>query len=211
MGKSVIWVVFLLILVQGVFGAGITGSIYDFDLNKMGNVIVEVDTSPKQTYISKEGDYEFNIPKGSYRIYAKYVENGEILYDAGEEIVVKEEGDYIVDLIMFPYIGPGDLPAAEGVSKNWYFLGIILLILVLAGGVWYFMFKKNRKTEEGTDDLDKVLSIIKKEGGRINQKDLRSRLGLSEAKISLMISDLESRKKIRKIKRGRGNIIILSG
>ena len=60
------------------------------------------------------------------------------------------------------------------------------------------------------EDLSKVLEVIKKNDGRITQKEIRKQLSLSEAKISLVISQLESEKKIKKIKKGRGNIIILN-
>ena len=50
---------------------------------------------------------------------------------------------------------------------------------------------------------------IREAGGRINQLELRQQLPYSEAKVSLMLADLESRGLIRKIKKGRGNIIIL--
>ena len=52
-----------------------------------------------------------------------------------------------------------------------------------------------------------VMQIIKKEK-RTTQKELRKEIPLSEAKISLIVSDLEDKGKIRKIKKGRGNILI---
>ena len=52
-----------------------------------------------------------------------------------------------------------------------------------------------------------VLSIIKKEK-RMTQKELRKQIPLSEGKVSLMLTHLEDDGKIRKIKKGRGNIII---
>lgn len=61
------------------------------------------------------------------------------------------------------------------------------------------------------DDLREVVDIIAGNGGRIKQKDLRDRLRHSEAKVSLMVSDLENRGIIRKFKKGRGNVIILEG
>jgi uncharacterized membrane protein len=64
------------------------------------------------------------------------------------------------------------------------------------------------KSEQPVDEHEhKILQIIKKEK-RMTQKDLRKEIPLSEAKISLVISDLESKGKIRKIKKGRGNILI---
>ncbi len=203
----------LLILAQGVLGARVSGSIYDLDLAKMENVIVEVDTSPKQTFIAKDGDYDFNIPRGSYVISARYLEEGEIVYSAEEEIVVKEEGEYVLDLIMFPYLGPDeeDLdPYEEGVSKIWYFVGFALLLGVLIGLIWYFFHRKGKEGIEEGGELEKVTEIIRKEGGRITQLDLRSRLGLSEAKVSLILTELESKGLVKKVKKGIGNVIILN-
>lgn len=60
------------------------------------------------------------------------------------------------------------------------------------------------------EDLKEVIRIMEKHGGRMTQLDLRKSLPYSEAKVSLMISDLESRGIVKKIKKGRGNILILS-
>lgn len=60
------------------------------------------------------------------------------------------------------------------------------------------------------DDLKEVIRIMEKNGGRMTQLDLRKALPFSEAKVSLMISDLESRGIVKKIKKGRGNILILN-
>ncbi len=58
-------------------------------------------------------------------------------------------------------------------------------------------------------DIEGVVDFIKNEGGRTTQKDIRKKIPLSEAKISLMISELESLGRVKKIKKGRGNIIVL--
>ena len=70
---------------------------------------------------------------------------------------------------------------------------------------------KKKKTEEKYEDVDleKIIKIIKQEGGRTTQKEIRKEIPLSEAKISLMIAELEHKGIIEKIKKGRGNIIIL--
>src|SRR3989344_2647515 len=50
----------------------------------------------------------------------------------------------------------------------------------------------------------------KKHDGRINQKELRKEmLYLSEAKVSLIVTELEHKGMIEKIKKGRGNVLIL--
>lgn len=58
-------------------------------------------------------------------------------------------------------------------------------------------------------DLQEIMDIIRGQGGRITQKDLRSKLKYSEGKVSLMLADLERRELIEKFKRGRGNVIIV--
>ena len=59
-------------------------------------------------------------------------------------------------------------------------------------------------------DLQEVLLIIRGRDGRITQKDLRLLLNCSEAKASLMITDLGDRGLVKKVKKGRGNVIILT-
>ncbi|MFH1395884.1 MAG: hypothetical protein ABIG93_00650 [archaeon] len=58
--------------------------------------------------------------------------------------------------------------------------------------------------------LEEVISIIKKHDGRISQKELRQEMmHLSEAKVSLIITELEHKGKIEKVKKGRGNVLLL--
>ena len=58
--------------------------------------------------------------------------------------------------------------------------------------------------------IDQALEIIKKHDGRLTQKELRKEMMyLSEAKVSLIVTELEHKEKIEKIKKGRGNILIL--
>ena len=68
--------------------------------------------------------------------------------------------------------------------------------------------ENSKKEEEMDEDLNNIYNIIKKEK-RITQKELRKDSILSEAKISLIITQLEKENKIQKIKKGRINIIIL--
>jgi uncharacterized membrane protein len=58
-------------------------------------------------------------------------------------------------------------------------------------------------------DLKQVVSILKRNEGRMNQKDLRKEIPLSEAKVSLMITELEDLGLVKRIKKGRGNVLVL--
>lgn len=70
--------------------------------------------------------------------------------------------------------------------------------------------EENNADEELPEDLKKIVEIIRSNGGRITQKELRQKVDYSEAKVSLMVADLENRGIIQKFKKGRGNIIVLS-
>jgi len=59
------------------------------------------------------------------------------------------------------------------------------------------------------EDLQEVIDVIRSQRSLITQKDLCSRLKYSEVKVSLMLSNLEKRKRIKKFKRGRENLVVL--
>lgn len=60
------------------------------------------------------------------------------------------------------------------------------------------------------DIAEQITEFIKEEHGRVNQKDIRKQFPMSEAKISLIIKELEAKGFVQKIKKGKGNIIILT-
>ena len=70
--------------------------------------------------------------------------------------------------------------------------------------------KKETKNELHLDKYAKeVIEILKRNGNRLTQLELRDKINLGEAKVSLIVSELESLGLVKKIKKGRGNIIIL--
>lgn len=87
-------------------------------------------------------------------------------------------------------------------------LALILIVSVLIIFVWK---KTGDKTKVVTipDDLGGIVKIIEGNDGRITQRELRNRLPHSEAKVSLMLADLEHRGLIDRFKKGRGNVIRL--
>ncbi len=78
------------------------------------------------------------------------------------------------------------------------------------------MFKSTKQHKEELANepgyIETALEIIRKHEGRITQKELRKEmLYLSEAKVSLIVTELEHKGKIEKVKKGRGNVILLKG
>lgn len=219
--KSLIFMILAVILLNlsSVYAVKIHGTIYNMDLNIARNTVLKINTVPEQTYVSKDGLYSFTVPNGDYIITAAYQLNYK-KYNVEQKITVKEEGDYVLDLILFPDISEeedilneeinlGD-PYEEGVSILWY-LGILAVILVTALTLYLIKLKPKKKPEiKIENDLtEEVVKFIKEQGGRVTQKDIRKKFPMSEAKISLVITELEHKGIIEKIKKGRGNIIIL--
>ena len=83
-------IIFLMLPI--VEGAQISGNVYDYSLNPMNDVVLTINSNPKQQYISKDGAYKFLIPTGNYTLTAKYIKNNRLVYFTEEEINITEEG-----------------------------------------------------------------------------------------------------------------------
>ncbi|NOZ82513.1 MAG: hypothetical protein GXN98_01660 [Euryarchaeota archaeon] len=195
-----------------VAGAEIYGTLYSWELEPLDNVLVWINTTPEQKVVARDGTYSFTVPPGHYVLRASY--NGTLQLEAVEEVTVVEEGRYRIDLILFPVLEE-DLQEDEieavlpGNGSGWWLLAALA---AAAGAAVYLLARRRRgakEEEQLPEDLAELLEIIRREGGRVKQSELRRIVGCSEAKLSLMLADLEHRGRIRKIRKGRGNIIVL--
>ena len=251
-GKPIVYVLLIIFLINFSFAATLHGAVYDSGYNQVKNIQVTINTTPKQSLISKNGAYFFFVPLGTYEILAEKFYQRELLYSQGSVVKVSKDGEFQVDIIMEGM--PIEIPEEEDLGPSFFtilrarlgafFVPVIMVILIAffgtAGYILWWVIKKRPKLVisidsesaempkqiasigtsvsmgnkdpiiEKTYSADTVLKAIKDEGGRSTQKDIRRRIPLSEAKVSLMISELESQGKIKKIKKGRGNIIILN-
>lgn len=222
----VIFVIAVFILsVDTVAAARVHGTIYEWHtLEPLENVIIYVNSTPSQRVVAKNGFYEFELNNGNYQIVVKYYKNNKLVYRCNESIVIESEGNFTLDLIMFPDIDLNEsLFADEDVNfRIDQFLGkedngnlillSIFLVSIVSLLILIMLWKKKESDEEISeipDDLRETIEIIRDNGGRITQLELRKELNYSEAKISLMLADLENRGIIEKFKKGRGNVIIL--
>ncbi|HIH04729.1 TPA: hypothetical protein HA228_00740 [Candidatus Woesearchaeota archaeon] len=235
MGTKGVVIFMLLLCLPSAWGATIYGNVYDLSLSKVSGAVVEVNTTPQQKLVAQDGRYAFEIPKGTYRISAELGANGHVTARENQTVTVLQEGSYVIDLILFPVIDEGEL-ADPGLGelgdlgpsgKGYWAVAIIVVIGLAIGGGRYYMYNtragkgsraRHEEAQDGRtegrkddDDAGKLLSIIKRHGGRATQKELRKEMPFSEAKISLLLAELEHRKKIEKIRKGRGNIIVLKG
>lgn len=218
--------ILILLLVMSAQAATLHGTVYDLYLNEQGNVKVEINTVPRQIYVSKDGDYSFDVPEGDYCLKAKFSESGVLKAEVEESVNVGTDGDYVIDLILFPVLddtGVGDQVVVEKDNSLYALLALVVVIVLLSVLIWYAYnkFKKlidvepivetlDQSTSEHKDDITlNVLNFIKKNQGRVTQKQIRKEFLSSEAKISLVLTELEQNGLVEKIKKGRGNIIIL--
>ena len=225
-----ILVVVMAVCCEAGFAASLHGTVYDIDLNTVNNAIIEVDSVPMQRTLSKEGQYSFELAPGKYIIHGYIKDKDFVIASTEENVTIDSDGSFVFDLFLYPDIqeqdllGDSDIPIEDvNYPDNRYSIAIWVLVILLiaaACAAYYFMyFKKRKHKDDGQketkeispagDDLGKIVEIIKKEGGRTTQKDIRKEMPYSEAKISLMISELEHKGVVERIKKGRGNIIVL--
>ena len=58
-----------------------------------------------------------------------------------------------------------------------------------------------------TAEEDTILETIRRKGGACNQKELYRQLNMSQSKVSLILSNLEERGLLRRVRDGRENIV----
>ena len=218
--KFKILILFLLIFSNIVNASIIKGTIYDFSLEPIKNALIGVNSVPPQKFLTRTGEYSFQLSSGVYNLTAKSLDNTILVQ---ELIEIKEEGIYNIDLFAFPELeeNEGLVDLEEDISSiekensdNLILIIPLILTIIIIALIFYKITRKKKKIEPVSNAIEsdltnKVLEIIKNSDGRTTQKEIRKKLPYSEAKISLIITELESKNKIEKIKKGRGNIIIL--
>ena len=250
--------------------ATIHGNVFEWStLEPLNNVIIDVNSTPPQRVVSKDGGYAFELAPGDYALKAEFYEPQGLKYAAEEKLRIAGEGRFVYDLIMLPPLEGFDgeleapdleptLPAGQPFSEklkeavalgklNEVFFWAVIAILVLSmlaenallGGFLRQQKKRFFQSQRQADELvdrdlyqpalphaeradaektndaldayaQEVVDTLKRCGNRLTQKELRDRMpGVGEAKISLIVSELEQLGRVKKIKHGRGNIIVL--
>jgi uncharacterized membrane protein len=212
--------------------ATIHGVAYDYSLDLLKGAVLRINSTPEQSVVLSDGTYRIELPTGKYNLKAGYYSDGRLIMSDEQNVTIVDNGDYVIDLILLPEldfnesifggeqeIGDFEIDELEKNPEADYSLVIIVLLIILAALIIVYLMKpkkpatkepaKGIKSSEIPEDLREVLDILKESGGRMNQKDLRNELPCSEAKVSLMVSDLEQRGLVKRFKKGRGNVIRL--
>lgn len=215
------WLLLILLLCTSVIGATLTGTVYDSSLNKVSKAIVEINY-PQQRDVIENGTYYFELSPGVYNL-SVYLSEGARQESTTETILIEKEQNYVFDLFLFEDLSDEEtleVPEIVIEEERQSNISTILIFgfLIMIGLLLYLM-KPNKKNEEGLSRMNslnnnedvlknKMLKIINEEK-RISQKDLRKLIPYSEAKVSMVISELEAEGKIIKIKKGRTNFIVV--
>jgi len=211
-------VIVLIGLLPLAYGASVSGIVYDLSLDTLENSIVTINTVPEQRMVAKDGTYAFTVPEGTYVLTAE-AQIDDDPWKSSEEVTIAGDGSYTLDLILEPSFDDVNELAFEDIDldqleNDSLLSGILIAIGVLAIiGVWIFYSRMMRvrapkNIVEDDEYRQAVLAILKKHKGRVTQRALRKELPFSEAKVSLVLTELESEGKIKKIKKGRGNVIV---
>lgn len=237
MNRLFLFSVILLLSLSLSDAATVHGTVYDLSLEKVDVARITVSSVPSQTFISTDGTYSFELGAGAYALKAIAYEDQIATAEAEETLVIENDGSYVIDLVLFPTVDEADeeilADDAPLESSVWYYYAAPLLAIGFIWGLLRYRKLKRQRLRQAAvahqhksrvetavasnapktlndPELQKVLDIIKSNSGRLTQKELRRSMpSLSEAKISLMVAELEHKGYIEKIKKGRGNLIWL--
>jgi uncharacterized membrane protein len=214
------WLILLILLAAPVSAATLSGTAYTQDLQVAKYALFSINTTPQQRLLMANGTYQVSVPPGAYELKATINIEGKN-YEDSLVVQVRDTGSYTYDFILFQVqnstaetLPPLDqdlvFDQATTTSIGWIPAALLLVILILL-----VVFLSRRRWWKSASepimaaDLQGVLKAIKDEGGRTTQRELRKHIPCSEAKLSLMLTELEAKGKIQKIKKGRGNLIVL--
>ncbi len=217
------------------YSTTITGNIVNGDsLQKISNTLITMENDNGAILVQKffNEEYAIDIAPGEYLLRAYYYVNGTVDYYNEYNVQVTQE-PMSLDIVLIPYAliqmtpdkNPPPLVNQTSITQNGlpqisieYGIGFVVLILIASiVSFFYFNKKKTVKVEEDKpmemheldDDCKKVLEIIKGNEGRMIQKELREIMNFSETKMSLVVAELEAGGRIKRIKKGRENILKL--
>jgi uncharacterized membrane protein len=228
----ILWFILVILCLSLVSAATLEGSVYGTSLDLEQDVLLEVGG---QKFLSKDGSFSFELDPSSYTLTARkgfdevsesiVVKEGSQVYDVFLLNGLTDEEELWQDTELFT---EEDEPVKSDAWRYLIAAAIIAYALIKFirlrmkhGSVHKFrrrvkeeskksleQHKKELRNEPGF--MDKALEIIKKHDGRISQKQLRKEmLYLSEAKVSLIVTELEHKGLVEKVKKGRGNVLLL--
>jgi hypothetical protein len=203
------------LLIGPVSAAYVHGDIYGPGFEKVDRTVIRVEGRFTYQLVTDKSNYSIYLPEGEYGISATAgTDRGDALQYL-DAINVGAE-DQRLDLVLRP---------------SWPLEHTILIIALGALGAVFLWSNRlwgkkaapeaavaghekgapippvRRTPVELDDDAKSVLRVLEGAEGRATQKELKETLRFSDAKLSLILTELEQLGRIRKFKRGRANIV----
>lgn len=221
----------LLIFLTFSYATTVYGNIIEAEnFEQVNNTIVKL-IGPTTTQFVVNENYSIELAPGNYTLTAHYLENGKLKYYTKDNFTVTGEKQ-LFDIILLPtdfqesydleldMLDPPIKNKVDTTAMLTVFALVIVGLLLILTLVWYYIIRKKdlgvRDDIEKVDkkysldqDGKKVLEIIEQNEGRLTQKELRQILKWSEAKTSLVVAELEAIYRIKRIRKGRENILKL--
>jgi len=209
-------VLILLLLLSLTHAAYIYGDIYQQNLEKVNKTAIRIEGRFSYQLVTEKANYSIFLPEGEYQISASaFDQSGNPMLRAEENVNVGSE-DQRLDLVLKPVFNLDFLPYVIA-------FGLIAGVFLWANRKWESkatgVSSESRKSEEKKepsisvpqfeldDDANAVLRTLDSMEGRATQKEIKEALRFSDAKLSLILSELEQYGYIKKFKRGRANIV----
>lgn len=223
MAKIILPLLVLLIIGNGF--SQLYGDIYEGDnLTKLDNVLIKISGASSTQFLTNK-TYSINLNEGNYTIKATHYREGKIDYITQEQVSFDGSSKKF-DIVLVPNelfeLTPkqnNTVNKKENIQEENQALktehliagglGILILVAILL-----FANSRKRKISEAAkaeaplkQEEREVLRIISENEGKIYQKELREILNYSEAKMSILIGELERRGEIIREKIGRDNLL----
>ncbi|MBY8998183.1 MAG: MarR family transcriptional regulator, partial [Candidatus Thorarchaeota archaeon] len=126
-----------------------------------------------------------------------------------DSLQIGQERVFIVKY-QYPNAQPGPLGSFLFESILIAVLGVIAGIVLTMGGPKFYQRIKRIGTVRFvgvTSEEEEVLEVIRQKGGSCPQKDLYTEFDMSQAKVSLILNNLEERGLVRRFRDGRENVV----
>ena len=136
-----------------------------------------------------------------------------------DPVVLAFSQPFLSDRILQSFLPDRILPTVVEASPHVAAVLGILALFVL-GGVLAVRdrFGEGSRTvdtpeddDERTSDPERIRELVEENGGRMRQSEIVAEVEWSKAKVSRLLSDLESDEEITKLRIGRENLICLPG
>jgi uncharacterized membrane protein len=158
--------------------ATVHGATYVWDtFEPINDTVIDVNSTPPQSIVAKNGTYSFELIPGNYAITARYYQNNTLIYSKETTLKIEGEGDYVLDLLLYPVSenrvmettaarinNPDGLNPTEQTrtdSSTVSYLPVALMLFLLFGGSYRFSRRhknvKRNRSQKGRFDISGLL------------------------------------------------------